>query len=262
MSSAAVRWVAAGLLGLLVPAAAHASPALTTTSTGNTTTFGSGSVGWAFTTGPTSVTVIALDAILQGQSSANVRLYDSSGTTLTSATVTTADPTETAGLTWYSQSITPFTLAANTTYYIAQDVTGGTVYIKTSTPTMTNGMTYIGGVATNFGTGQNPTSDVARGGNDPAYFGPNFDPMAPVPEPSVYAMITACGAALGSLRLWRRLRPGRPRRDPGWPPRRPDSARKEWAGENALSPPARDFLVHLVDGEVASVTNPPAVSMS
>jgi hypothetical protein len=193
------------IVGLLAAAPVNAGPILGTDSNGFTSGFGPSAVGWSFTTGPSAVEVIALDAILRNSlTSTEVRLYDGSGMTLAFATVTTSDPTETNGLTWNSASITPVPLSANTTYFIAEDVpTGETdTFTLTTTPTMGLGMTYGGGVLGD--SGSNPTSDLFGGRLNPSYFGPNFDATV-IPEP---ASLTLLGLGVASLAgyAWRRRR--------------------------------------------------------
>jgi hypothetical protein len=173
-------------------------------------------VGWAFTTPSTPVTVTALDAILNnGVTATTVRIYNGSGTILATTTVSTSDPTETAGLTWFSHAISPVTLPTNTTLYIAEDAPTGLFYsVGTSTPVMSNGLGYgapggaviVRGVSTSV-TGGTPTTDFL-GSNvlNPSYFGPNFDlGTAVVPEPST--LISGGTAVLvGLVIAWRRHR--------------------------------------------------------
>ena len=77
------------------------------------------SAGWEFTTNQ-AIAVNALDAY-DPTGTGSVRLYNSVGTVLASATVTASDPTEGTPILFYSHAIAPVTLAANTSYFIAQD---------------------------------------------------------------------------------------------------------------------------------------------
>lgn len=174
------------VLILLLAIPVQASPILTTT--GGIPSSGSpATLGWKFQTGSSALSVTALDArINTGYSSTQVRLYDSASTILGSATVSTTDPTETAGLTWNSHAVTPFTLSANTVYYIVEDIPQNMVdLVFTSTPSMGDGVTYLNGVSTHP-TGGTPTGDSAGGALNPSYFGPNFDAIVVTPEPSSF----------------------------------------------------------------------------
>lgn len=152
--------------------------------------------------------MVALDANIQDSNvnSTEVRLFDASGTTLASATVSKSDPVETAGsVSYYTHVISSVTLAANTTYYIVQDASSTAAYdANVTSVAMAGGLTYGAGVAA-AGTGQNPTSD-SLGGSSFAnkYFGPNFNIRA-VPEPSALVQLSLAGAiALGLS--WRKIR--------------------------------------------------------
>jgi hypothetical protein len=210
-----LSWMTAALGLLLGGGIAHAGPILFTQGGIIRYPVNDGvpamAVGWSFTTGSSAVSVTALDAFLllgTGQPAAQVRLYNGSGTTLASATVSVLDTTETNGLTWYTQAITPVTLAANTTYYLAQDMDASSPFRGfTSTPTMTLGMTYVGGVSAGA-FGVNPTLDEFSGGaENPSYFGPNFDAVAvtsSTPEPSSLALIGAAAASFAGYFGFRR----------------------------------------------------------
>jgi hypothetical protein len=214
-----LAWLFLSSTALLTTPAAQASPILTfSTAFGTINTGSPASLGWEFQTGSSPVIVADLDAMLApfGFSSAEVRLYDSSGKTLASATVTTADPTETEGFTfennpqtfftWNSHPISPITLLPNTTYFIAQDVPGGTeAFLLTSTPlTLLDGLQYVGGVAGTSGT--NPTSGD-NPSQDPAFFGPNFDPGT-LPEPSTLSVLLVALVGLAGYHAWQRRRSG------------------------------------------------------
>lgn len=195
----------------LLPARrASAGPILATSGGYDFSATPAATMGWAFETGASPLTVVALDDYMPNFSSTQVRLYDDSLNILASATVSNTDPAETAGLTWYSHAITPITLAANTKYYIAADLQLG-YYTRdeTSYPSLTNGVTYLGGVD-EYGTGLTPTSDVNGGGFSPGYFGPNFDvgsPLSTVPEPSGFTLAGIAFAALFGYAWRRRKRP-------------------------------------------------------
>ena len=161
------------------------------------------SVGWSFTTNQ-AITVIALDVYDPSLVGTQVRLYNSTGTTLASANLTYADAQEGSPVLFYTTPITPITLAANQTYYIAQDiyavapaVLNGEATGLTTEPSITYGSSVAG-----LGVGNNPTIDGTHGVYVPAYFGPNFDP-APVPEPSTLTLLGIGIAGLAGYG-WRR----------------------------------------------------------
>ncbi len=210
---------------LLLTQAALADPILTTSGgpqppeAGLT---GDATIGWAFETGASPITVVALDSLILTQTAlfgegpnvgaTTVRLYDGLGNIIASATVSTADPMETAGLSYYAHGITPVTLAANNTYYIAEDYQVGYLYaLPTITPSMTNGATYVGGVS-EWGIGGMPTDNLLDPNRTDVflYFGPNFDaaPSA-VPEPSTMTVVgVAAITGLGYFGWRRRISPG------------------------------------------------------
>lgn len=117
------RFVLAAAFGFLASGAAKAGIVLEYTSA-NTDSSAGYTLGWSFTT-TQAVSVTALDvwsgSSIGGQTSFNVRLYNSAGTTLRSATVLNTDPIEGAPTTFYTHAVTPLALAASTTYYIAMD---------------------------------------------------------------------------------------------------------------------------------------------
>jgi hypothetical protein len=121
---------------------------------------GDNSVGWSFTTNQ-AITVYALDVFDPSLLGTSVRLYNSSGTTLASASLSYADPTEGSPFPFYYSPITPVTLAAGQTYYVAQDSNGADPALLnifagglTTDPAITYGAGVLG-----HGLGQNPTSD-------------------------------------------------------------------------------------------------------
>jgi hypothetical protein len=195
--------ISAAMLTGALAATASADPVLEFTG-GSSSTSGGGdiTVGWAFTT-TTAISVTALDAF-DPTGDGFVQLYDGSANVLASATVTTSDSTEGSPTSFFSAAITPVTLAANTTYYIAEDVvaTAGTSFLVwTGAPTTSSLITYGGSVSDN-GLAATPTTDVVNsGGLDPAYFGPNFDAAAVLPEP---ASLTLFGLGLAGLGFTRR----------------------------------------------------------
>mgnify|MGYP000741466425 CR=1 FL=1 len=200
------KFVFAAVLGLLVPLGAQAAPIL---STSGGSPFGGAArtIGWKFTTGSSALSVTHLDALFNnGVTSTNVRMYNSAQTILASATVTTSDPTVTAGLTWRSHAITPVTLAANTTYFIASDQPSNlNSFVLTSTPTMSLGVLYQGGI-NSLGTGGLPLTDAfGSGALGNSYFGPNFEAVTTtIPEPATLSvLLSAPGAVM--LRRGRRL---------------------------------------------------------
>ncbi|HET6239382.1 MAG TPA: PEP-CTERM sorting domain-containing protein [Acetobacteraceae bacterium] len=119
---------------------------------------------------------------------------------LASATVTNRDPQEGSPILFYSQAISPVSLAPGTTYFIAQDISANSTPVDAVVAGLTTdaAITYVGGVAAN-GLGGTPTGDAAGGSFNPASFGPNFD-LAAVPEPSMLVLLAAGLGGLGVLR--------------------------------------------------------------
>ncbi|HEY1686685.1 MAG TPA: DUF4082 domain-containing protein [Tepidisphaeraceae bacterium] len=112
----AASWVfAAGLV--------RGDPALECTGVVNYTGDHIITLGWSFTTNQ-PITIDALDVYSDNMINVagEVRLYNSVGTTLASAIVTTSDPSEGSPFTFYSHPITPVNLAADQTYFVAEDI--------------------------------------------------------------------------------------------------------------------------------------------
>jgi hypothetical protein len=129
-----------------------------------------------------------------------LRLHDASGTVLASATVTFSDKQEGSPAAFYSQAISPVSLAADTTHYIAQDFSPlNPLDILVTGLTTDAAITFSGEVAA-VGLGTNPTTAGAGtgGAHNPAFFGPNFDIV--VPEPSTVLLLAAGLGGLGMLR--------------------------------------------------------------
>ena len=142
------------------------------------------SAGFSFTTNQ-SVTIDALADFHALATGSNVRLYNSQGTVLASATVFSTDPTDGP---FNFHGITPVTLAASTTYYIAADTVIGQLGEYSVTGLTTNLAISFGVGVEAFGLGNKPTSDIQGGANNPGYFGPSFE-ISAVPEPSGFALL-------------------------------------------------------------------------
>ncbi len=162
------------------------------------------SAGWAFTTNQ-EIMITALDSADVGVGFADfVRIYDASGKILTLGHVTSLDPLEGtgAGIQFYTQTITPIVLAANTTYYINQDNQDlGGFYDASQVQNLTvNPLITYDGPELAIGSGRTPTSATSPIGGD---FGPNFDAVAVTPEPSGTALLVV---ALGTIGLYTCIR--------------------------------------------------------
>jgi hypothetical protein len=158
-----------------------------------------GTIGWEFTTNE-AMTVTALDAF-STLGNGRVYIYNSAGQVLTSANVLSTDPTEGIGVQFFSQSISPVTLAAGTEYFIAEDIFArSTGFFVNATGLATNPAITFDTEIISGTLDSTPTTDAFGGGYNPGAFGPNFD-IAQVPEPSSAAVF---GAGLAALVAWRR----------------------------------------------------------
>ena len=195
------------MIGLLTAGQAEAAMVVQFSSA-NLGEFGSGTLGFSFTTS-SAVTLADLDYLGPGASGGAVRLYNAAGTTLASATVLATDPTEsTGGFTYNVHALAaPLVLAADRTYFVAGDLGGTLPPVDVQGLTVAGGITYNGGVfSTTVGT--NPTTDTLGGIFNPAYFLVDFDlaPTAAVPEPSSLALCGIAGiVGLGVARARRRI---------------------------------------------------------
>jgi hypothetical protein len=169
---------------------------------------GSWSLGFKFTTNDAPVTVTQLGFYDDGKNGLtenhDVGIFDSAGNVLVSATVLTTD----ALTSWFRfHSITPYTLAANQTYFI-QAVTGSEHYtyfpagfsvdpaITFATDAWKNPQTN----ALAF-----PNSSYGFTQDQGSLFGPNFVMGAEVPVPPTILLL---GSGLLGLGGWRRFRKG------------------------------------------------------
>ncbi len=109
--------------------------------------------GWSFTTN-SAITVTALDAF-DPTGTGLVQLYNAGGNILASANLSTSDPVEGSPTPFYTQSVAPVLLAADTKYFIAEDmcaVTGSscaspgtTAYSRVLDLTVDPAISYDGG---------------------------------------------------------------------------------------------------------------------
>lgn len=178
----------------VAPLLAQTNPALEFSSSSVGTSGIAASGGWEFTVN-SPITVTALDAF-QGIDPGNVRLYDSTGTTIVSAIITTSNPTEGLPVSFYTQSIAP-TLLHPGTYFIAEDWQADTtVDVEAGGLIVNPDITYVGAVDVYPGIGLNPLTDQNGGIFDPGYFGPNFDiqPPAGTPEPGAITYLFGAGS--------------------------------------------------------------------
>ena len=201
-----IRTIAVATLALAALAmSANAAPVIEfSTSTVNAIVGGDGSVGWSFQTNQ-AITVTALN-VFDPTGTGNVRLYDILGTVLASATLTTGNPLTGSPTPFYSASITPVSLAANTNYFIAQDTISGTTLLNylTGTLTVDPAITYLGAVSAQ-GLGLNPVNDYFAQGFSPAWFGPNFEiARTGVPEPVALSIFGAGLLTAGAMRRRRK----------------------------------------------------------
>lgn len=150
-----------------------------------------------------TIQVTALDALAVNAGGSQVRLFNSSGTTLASATVTSSDPLSGSPTAFFSHAITPVTLQAGQTYFIVEDINNTTLvsYLAsglTVNPLITFGNAVSGPPTTNPMTATNP-SGVAN-----SFFGPNFEATAVVPEPATMALFGLCVVGAGAYASRRR----------------------------------------------------------
>jgi hypothetical protein len=156
------------------------------------------SIGWGFTTNQ-AINVVNLDAFAVNAAGSQVRIYDSTGTTLASTTVLPTDPTEGTVTPVYYHAIAPLALSSGQTYYIAEDyVSNDPQFGYNETLYFVDPSITFGPAVAAFGTGVNPMTNF--GGPNNGYFGPDFD-IGPVPEPS---SLVLCGAVSGLAVLRRR----------------------------------------------------------
>jgi hypothetical protein len=113
---------------------------------------------------------------------------------LASAVVTPTDPEEGSPTEFYSQAITPVTLAADVgtdaTYYIIQYVGPNDSVETTPYDGVTSDPSINFGYAV-AGLGGYPTEDIEEGAFGRAYFGPDFDIGPSTPEPA--SILTLAG---------------------------------------------------------------------
>jgi hypothetical protein len=190
----------AGTLALVLASPnANASPVIAFTGGDDDNVTGNSSLGYEFLTGQ-AITVTALDVLdasALGFSSydnpGQVRLYDAGGDLLASATLATSDPTEVAGaFTFYTASITPVELAADTDYFIVEDTAANDDLLINSASGFSGqyGVSFVTGVGQS-GFGNDPTSNVGISGlAEDGYITGNFDasPTA-APEPSSFLLL-------------------------------------------------------------------------
>lgn len=159
-------------------------------------------VGWKFTT-TAAVTVTALDD-WDPSGDGLVKLYNNSLDILASVNVTSSDPTEGSPTSLYSATITPVTLAPDTTYYITEDAdaNGATLSLTYTNPLTVNPLITYDGPVSAYYLGSFPTTDYLYGGRlSPGYFGPDFDTAATAtPEPVSVALFGFGLAVLGCSR--------------------------------------------------------------
>jgi len=189
---------------------ADSMPAISFTSSSENFTNGSWSLGFQFTTNvATDVTALGFyNALLNGGTSGisagcacgEVGIYDSTGTLLTSATVTGSD---TAVNFFNYASIAPIVLASGGTYYAVAE-TGSAQYTFDTTGFTTSADinfvqdAYVSSTTLAFPT----TSDGVTAADGGAYFGANFEETAAtstVPEPATLPLLAVgmVGTALG-----------------------------------------------------------------
>ncbi len=138
---------------------------------GSTASIGANaSVGWSFTT-KAAISITALDAFNVAAAGSQVRLYNSGGSTLASATVLNNDPIVGAPTSFFSHAISPVPLAAGT-YFIAEDIVSSIPFQASASGLTTDpAITYGAGVSA-VGFGLKPTTDFFGSPLNPGYFGP------------------------------------------------------------------------------------------
>jgi hypothetical protein len=205
-----VTWrvgLAAAATVVLTGGPAQAGPVLEFGSSAQQIDAGDTTFGWSFTT-TQAITVTALDAY-DPAGYGTVRLYDGSLHTLASATLTTADAREGSPIPFYTQAITPVSLAANHTYYIVQDITAFVTFFNAYTDSPRTGSLIVyDGALSARGAGQTPTSDSEyHGALGNGVFGPNFDVASPTGVPEPVTLAPAVLAALAGAGIaWRKRR--------------------------------------------------------
>ena len=167
-------------------------------------------VGWQFSvTSLESLTSLGIyDAGADGLSSAHeVGLWDSNGTLLTSTTIPAGTGATLSGSYRYV-FVTPLLLSVGETYTVgALEVPDNLdAFIALSSQTYAPGISYIRSVQT-FGSSTPTFSRPDTGASvDQGIFGPTFQFITVVPEPSSWALLGLGSAGLGGVIVRRRFR--------------------------------------------------------